>query len=78
MLERIPGDLEGLDSETKRAKLEEQVTTVAIPQPKVTRSAYFEIFAMLEACFMGDFLSHREPLGHHPPSFNHIGYCRPA
>ena len=37
MLERIPGDLEGLDSEAKRAKLEEQVTTVAIPQPKVTR-----------------------------------------
>lgn len=36
MLERIPGDLEGLDSETKRAKLEEQVTTVAIPQPKGT------------------------------------------
>lgn len=62
MLERIPGDLEGLDSETKRVKLEEQVTTVAIPQPKVTRSKQFEIFAILEACFMGDFLSHRELL----------------
>ena len=62
MLERIPGDLEGLDSETKRVKLEEQVTTVAIPQPKVTRSKQIEIFAILEACFMGDFLSHRELL----------------
>jgi hypothetical protein len=62
MLERIPGDLEGLDSETKRVKLEEQVTTVAIPQPKVTRSKHFEIFAILEACFIGDFLSHRELL----------------
>ena len=62
MLERIPGDLEGLDSETKRVKLEEQVTTVAIPQPKVTRSKQIEIFTILEACFMGDFLSHRELL----------------
>lgn len=36
MLERIEGDVEGLDVDTKRAKLEEQVTTVAIPQPKVS------------------------------------------
>ena len=49
MLERSQGDLEGLDSETKRVKLEEQVTTVAIPQPKVMQCVHFEIFAILKA-----------------------------
>ena len=41
MLERTEGDLEGVNSEPKRVKLEEQVTTVAIPQPKVTSSVQF-------------------------------------
>ena len=36
MLERTEGDVEGLDVDTKRVKLEEQVTTVAIPQQKVS------------------------------------------
>lgn len=39
MLERTEGDLDGLDSEAKRVKLEEQVTTVAIPQQKVSWAA---------------------------------------
>ena len=41
MLERTEGDVEGLDVDTKRVKLEEQVTTVAIPQQKVSRNVHF-------------------------------------
>ena len=41
MLERTEGDVEGLDVDTKRVKLEEQVTTVAIPQQKVSRRVHF-------------------------------------
>lgn len=60
MLDRIPGELEGLDSEAKRVKLEEQVTTVAIPQPKVNQSENFELFPILQAWFIRDFFSHHE------------------
>ena len=55
MLERTEGDLEGLNSEAKRVKLEEQVTTVAIPQPKVTKSVQFRHLTVLEACFMSKY-----------------------